>query len=536
MRAAARTLALGIVAFACSVGMVFVSQPPASAFDKGDVIKTIKNLKVPPAATKVTQVGAHVATKGNLPGLIATTVAYGAWSTRDTWIPIVKDLFDFSPDSESSTGGSVPNADGCNYREILRSIDPNGRDGVTLNMSRGDCVGSALARADLQCITAQGVIATGPWVGVDVIRNSSNSGNAYCPLGSDLYSATLRAGGSSSSPIVETIVFGGGHRTQLAEVTTEVVCKRADGTTFTLSKTVPASENGLAVPVCFDADPTSIPWETTISTKEANGQPKVQIKTQTDPDWIEDYGDCFNELGLVCQVRVFIQGDACSVGDLICADWQAYADAHPNRVRCKFGNYTVQLSQCRQLKHAYKNGSKTATEMKPDGELDLDPTTGTQPGTGTGTGTNPSSPSTSPTPSTNPDTKGCFGDAFSFNPVDWVYVPVKCSLLWAFKPSTPFSVRVQTISTAFADVFPFSIGPVIASMPGSIPGGSCPNWVIDVGPLQQNVVCDSSYTQAIRSARPFLAAGMLAAAFWPLVRGLFFASVPVLKPTPSDSK
>jgi hypothetical protein len=39
---------------------------------------------------------------------------------------------------------------------------------------------------------------------------------------------------------------------------------------------------------------------------------------------------------------------------------------------------------------------------------------------------------------------------WSWNPVDWIYIPVKCALLWAFVPDTATLTSVETsLSTSF---------------------------------------------------------------------------------------
>jgi hypothetical protein len=61
------------------------------------------------------------------------------------------------------------------------------------------------------------------------------------------------------------------------------------------------------------------------------------------------------------------------------------------------------------------------------------------PGAVPGTGTNPD-PDSGPVgdPATDPKAggKSCMGAAWSLNPVQWVFVPVKCALQWAFVPDT----------------------------------------------------------------------------------------------------
>lgn len=108
--------------------------------------------------------------------------------------------------------------------------------------------------------------------------------------------------------------------------------------------------------------------------------------------------------------------------------------ADPALWKCEWGPYTVAASQCAPLE------SWTALTVE-NGTLDPDGAPTSSPSTGTGTfpesGTNPEAPSVTPGVGTDPDSRSCYGDAWSWNPVDWVVVPVKCVLVWAFVPSSP---------------------------------------------------------------------------------------------------
>lgn len=135
---------------------------------------------------------------------------------------------------------------------------------------------------------------------------------------------------------------------------------------------------------------------------------------------------------------------------------------------------------------------------------------------------------------------------------------LKNALKDLFIPETPFSDRVETLQMRYDNRFPFNFSQQTlgglglggsnvngrwtpnARPASGVAAGGCPAWDIKVpqigglGDKTYSAVCDSEFTQAIRGARPFLLAGMVALAFWPVVRGIFFASFPLIKPVPSD--
>lgn len=170
---------------------------------------------------------------------------------------------------------------------------------------------------------------------------------------------------------------------------------------------------------------------------------------------------------------------------------------------------------------------------------------------GGGDDTAPDLTPTDPTPNGSP----C---AFSFtDPTTWVSAGI-CQLvdlirslistvsglpaaIWAliedglsalFDPTDSIETRSGRVAEAFSDTFPFNLGETIETMSSNTPSG-CPDWNVNVGDSSWSAVCDSSFTAAIRGARPFILAGLLAMAFWPLVRGVFYASVPLVKPAPT---
>lgn len=122
----------------------------------------------------------------------------------------------------------------------------------------------------------------------------------------------------------------------------------------------------------------------------------------------------------------------------------------------------------------------------PQPDTGTDP--GTDPGPGPGTGTRPQAPSTEPSLNGSPDSENCWAGAVSWNPIDWVYVPIKCSLTWAFVPSsghmaeTFADLSTDFTGTAFGDwlVNIVSVADALGDGPG---GDSCmgPGLSIDLG-------------------------------------------------------
>lgn len=196
-----------------------------------------------------------------------------------------------------------------------------------------------------------------------------------------------------------------------------------------------------------------------------------------------------------CVLRVTMDGVPCRVGIDDCYDWMRVEPK--SRVACEYGPYALGLAQCRDLEHIYKTTpgvtpnpgppgqpqprpapdgtpQEVPTRLVPSGP-DGQPIPDMIPGTPirpdpypptvptTNPTTAPTAPSTNPTtnpttapsnppfptsgvnppiappgvpPPKNPDApnENCIAQGWSWNPVDWVYIPVKCALTWAFIP------------------------------------------------------------------------------------------------------
>lgn len=183
-----------------------------------------------------------------------------------------------------------------------------------------------------------------------------------------------------------------------------------------------------------------------------------------------------------CRLTVSIDGVPCTVGAAACYNWQAIGS---DRLSCSWGPYSVSLGSCTDLAYAYRTGqttynpdTKTWVAANPQGQPDPNhaPNVVTQP--------NPN-PNPDPTPEPDPDNpfgpqpapSNCWAGMISWNPLDWVYTPVKCALQWAFVPSpgawaAQVSARSDTLRDTGVGSWLYAIGDSldVLSSPGA---GSC---------------------------------------------------------------
>lgn len=119
------------------------------------------------------------------------------------------------------------------------------------------------------------------------------------------------------------------------------------------------------------------------------------------------------------------------------------------------------------------DGSTTTTQTNPDGSTTtrtVYPDGSTVTTTRGPSVTNPDG-TTSPGPTTtvrtpplgagqalpSPDGDNCISRAFSFNPIDWVYWPVRCALQWAFVPSAgAVAAKLDTFRGGLATAAPWA--------------------------------------------------------------------------------
>jgi hypothetical protein len=135
----------------------------------------------------------------------------------------------------------------------------------------------------------------------------------------------------------------------------------------------------------------------------------------------------------------------------------------------------------------------------PDTETTVDPGTDTETGDSTfpSTGVNPQPNATAapggPAFGDDPDDatgNSCMGAAWSWNPVNWVYVPIKCALIWAFVPSPETWSALSDLRDELVERPPGSVVVAIGSAAGGSFDGytaSCaemPNFGTEESPVQ----------------------------------------------------
>jgi len=185
-----------------------------------------------------------------------------------------------------------------------------------------------------------------------------------------------------------------------------------------------------------------------------------------------------------CTRVIMVDNQPCDAYRPECYDWMNTEP--PARVRCEFGPYTMPIAECEDLEHTHKTPWGVAPEIGPDGKPEWVPARpdgtidvtriDTDPGNDEPFPDNPkyrpptrdtvvsappqnsTTPVPTPTPTPQPDppgqpgsgdpvpnppggppdyenpTQSCMGQMASWNPLDWVFTPVKCALTWAFVP------------------------------------------------------------------------------------------------------
>ena len=200
----------------------------------------------------------------------------------------------------------------------------------------------------------------------------------------------------------------------------------------------------------------------------------------------------------------------------------------PDEGWCMWGGYAVDPADC---------DGAPAPEPRP--EPTAPPTT-----TPTAPPVNPpASPQPSGTPAPAPDPFGpgdngpgdpdkgtnCMSGAYSWNPIDWVFVPVKCALIWTFgiKPTT--QARLGSIDVG--GIPPFSVLTAVPNWlaPIANPGQTCPDWTVKVGAKNYSVVCDQGYTKKMHDNRVLFGTAMTLVLVAPLAWRVWRAAIPVLK-------
>jgi hypothetical protein len=327
-------------------------------------------------------------------------------------------------------------------------------------------------------------------------------------------------------------------RTDATKYVTTVECIKPDGTLASISAESLGGAGGLTVPSCAAAGLGHGTGKMDVD-GYLNGSPnKIDMWNATAPAPTRAQPGC--------KLAVFVDGKECAMGVAECVDWSSLSKDptwEPD-VSCQYGPYSVPIELCNPIEQAYEPGGAPATDPNTDGDpgtrSDTQPDGSTQPrpstdpnappGTGTGTGTVPGG---FPTTGTTTDPDPCLARAWSWNPADFVKNPVVCALKDMFVPKMDIQARSNQLRDDAKGRVPVSWISTPIQGPG---GGGCPNWVINVGPVHQNVVCDSSFTAAILAVRYPLFGLVASAMVWPLIRAIWYAAIPVLRVSPGSHK
>jgi hypothetical protein len=210
-----------------------------------------------------------------------------------------------------------------------------------------------------------------------------------------------------------------------------------------------------------------------------DGTSVTQIADQEVPDLAPDQEKSFvegNGHGLVLSRVVGTLMQSCMTWEADCAGWWAASEegtSSTSPYRCTYAGEQIALIECGAYRHTFDSQTATPTITNPDTGNQVgwsaQPNTGNSinPGTGPGTGASPA------------DT--CFASGWSAvaNPVDWILVPVKCALVWAFVPrQTVVDTATTGLTTAWQDTGPGELATAVGAWSFSPPGDGCSGLTI----------------------------------------------------------
>lgn len=243
-------------------------------------------------------------------------------------------------------------------------------------------------------------------------------------------------------------------------------CTTPGGTTFTRSTSVSwvPTANGKSpdahLPNCWDITPGSV--RTQVGASVSNGTSVIETATENTvdptrfpncvstkcaltPKYVPTGVKCFNS-----------PTDRTPAAD--CVDLWREEPNHKNDWQCWYGEYRVAISVCLQAYPLpyFETGNPTP-DPSPSASPSAGPTTTVAPLPTTGVNPIPD-PSNPPTDGTAPSGDNCWGSGWSWNPISWVYVPVKCALVWAaVPPAGSVATQVADLRTQASTRAPFSI-------------------------------------------------------------------------------
>jgi len=418
-------------------------------------------------------------------------VGAAMYLTKDTWLPWVQNGLGFALNTFSGSGctaTTLPN------QQAMLHVTNDVNDTVPVRVhteSAGGCwsgynLTATCQRADgTQYVEGPSFSGWGNYSGA-YDRDYQACGGA---IGNHLiiYDAAFGSGAPDSGVSAHWEASGGG-----VVATMKVSCTNPDGSQYEVTSAVPAVNGMVELPTCTGA----------VGDAGGGRAHCASLMAGTDlPSSTVQSSNCVaaGTAGLLypecmaagCIYRVVVDGIACTVGRPGCTDWARTYATSPGRVGCRYGVHPVSVDHCFFMERVYEDGMPVPATL---GNTDGDPATytgtapapstnpqpqpipngapGGDPGTLPGGGTAPL-----PSPGSDPQTNGdCWsGGSFSWNPVDWVMVPTKCALSWAFVPKT--AALTGLAAAAQTDLTTQGIGPIVNAVNVNVQkvggGGGC---------------------------------------------------------------
>lgn len=484
-------LATVVIACFMSLGLVVFTPTNANALSGVPPVTIGTTLAAPGSLA-----GTGTATAACIASLACAALVSGAllvgglYLTRDSWLPVLEDAWDYA--AKRFFGGQT----GCAV-----SLDPqivtSGQ--LTLNYSWTACgpaAGQPGSSGQDLAVTQRLICKTGSTYAIQSVSGttavSSTSGpggsssgimTTFCPSPGEVvywrgHIAIRRGSGNAGLSPVTSI--GKDIPSDQISTTTTVVCRLPSGSNSLATLATTGDLGKIGLPSCEAQYPGSTPVSVTVTRGPTGAQEQIYTNTLTNPRDL--YPDCFGPGGEylnTCRVQVWINGVVCVPGMTGCNDPAEYIQDHPAMEwDCKWGPYTIVKSNCDPLKNHYTVGAPgTPVTLDPNGNPITDPTTEPEVRPVTPDWVNPQlkdlclvncvRPEVPAEPEVPTETQeNCMGGFYSMNPVNWVLVPVKCALMWAFVPKNApsFSDIPSPIPAGWVPTFPSlgdgSCGPI----------------------------------------------------------------------------
>lgn len=244
----------------------------------------------------------------------------------------------------------------------------------------------------------------------------------------------------------------------------ECTVRGTDGNEYvSYSEPFRESDGVLAQPVCPEMPDGVIPSQIEVDTKQGKGAdaPGASLGTWETTDAFQDWATRFPEcLTGLCTAELFkVTGtelDNCFDNPAPCVNWFT----EPNKqqlYQCQYAGQVVDLSECNHYASTFDPEKLAAGQGYADPETGKPGAPGSSPSTSTGTGVRPGVGSAADLGIK--EAENCFPTGWGVvNPVNWVFMPVRCAIVWAFVPrGEALELTVAKVPLAWADTPPAKV-------------------------------------------------------------------------------